>query len=376
MPVPKGKAAWEALAVRALDAFMSSIGAAVWPEIESLLAEQRWVHYNLDSDIPPNRNPDPIHLSIARSRLVETGVLEESSAVLNGRPVSVWLDSRALASRGRKTQVIRLASSKRRLYRRFLGWSGDNRLCGSVAEAIVAATVESLRGTCIWISPGTTAGDVKQLLGRPVEIGRSLDYAGHWALSPDDPAAGVVPFAVEVKNTRSTVYPRDYEVWDLLAKISTFPDVLPVLIARRIHPITFRFLKDVGGLGTSMRRQWFSPRISSSEFSEVVSKLSLADCRQTTDPIEPFAPLTRFFSETVYTPSPSLLLEQLTKWSRTAPFVRRYSDLRDDGLDPKTRRRLWFSFSQELEEEGLIERGGWAPVPYEEEAPSVPDYYL
>lgn len=104
MPVPKGKAAWDVLAVRALDAFMSSIGAAVWPEIESLLAEQGWVHYNLDSDIPPNRNPDPIHLSIARSRLVETGVLEESSAVLNGRPVSVWLDSRALASRGRKTQ--------------------------------------------------------------------------------------------------------------------------------------------------------------------------------------------------------------------------------------------------------------------------------
>jgi hypothetical protein len=81
--------------------------------------------------------------------------------------------------------------------------------------------------------------------------------------SEDDGSAnaGFTHFGVEVKNLRSVIYPWDHETWDLLAKVAAFPTVVPVLVARRIHPVTFKFFKDIGALGTEMRAQWFSEAV-------------------------------------------------------------------------------------------------------------------
>jgi len=38
-------------------------------------------------------------------------------------------------------------------------------------------------------------------------------------------------------------------MWDLLSKLAAFPDVVPVLAARRIHPMSFKMFKDIGALG-------------------------------------------------------------------------------------------------------------------------------
>jgi hypothetical protein len=51
-------------------------------------------------------------------------------------------------------------------------------------------------------------------------------------------------FAVEVKNVRSWIYPWSHEVWDLLAKLGEFSDVVPILVSRRIHITTFRMFKE------------------------------------------------------------------------------------------------------------------------------------
>jgi hypothetical protein len=65
---------------------------------------------------------------------------------------------------------------------------------------------------------------------------------------------------VEVKNVRSWIYPWSHEAWDLLAKLGGFPDVVPLLVARRIHPTTFRMFKDLGAFGYDARKQWFAER--------------------------------------------------------------------------------------------------------------------
>ena len=190
------------------------------------------------------------------------------------------------------------------------------------------------------------------LLGRPIEVGGPLDGAAHWALDPRDPNAGFAPFAVEVKNIRGMVYPWSTEAWDLLAKLGAFPDVIPVLAARRIHATTFRFFRDIGALGTELRNQLFSATIDRSEFSKVRGGLGLLTTAQV-DQEWTSAPLTKFFRTT----GPALASEQLARWRRAAPIVKHYASLREEHDS-----ELWSEFCSEIIGEGLYERGGWAPA--------------
>jgi hypothetical protein len=99
-------------------------------------------------------------------------------------------------------------------------------------------------------------GQVLRLRGRDVP-GGPLDAAGFVPHNPSDPFAGGAAFGVEVKNVRGWLYSWSHEVWDLLAKMGEFPDVLPILVARRARTTTFRMFKDAGAIGFDTRRQWF-----------------------------------------------------------------------------------------------------------------------
>lgn len=354
---PQGRDEWEQYAIRALDAFFDHQGAAVWPEVEAQVSESPWVHEHFDPSLPRHMAPNPHHLTTARQVLVAGEVLIEDRRVLLQRPVSVWVYVRALTERGRQTSVQRLAAAKRRLYRTFLSWTGDNRLCGDVAERALETTLASLTGSHVWLSPSSEIGGVRELLNRPLRVGGPLDAAGHWAADPENPAAGFVPFAVEVKNVRATIYPWDHETWDLLAKLGDFPEVVPVLVARRVHLLTFRFFKDIGAVACQTWRQWFSRSIDAARFARVRDELSFHDAVQI-DPSTPHKVLAKFFSDT----GRSLASAQAAKWERAAPIVARYIDLRREDLEPRERSRLWFDFSQEIIEAGLNERNKWAPL--------------
>lgn len=167
------------------------------------------------------------------------------NVVLQKRSIACWIDTAALEAHGRRTTVLATAARKRRLYRRFLTWTGDLALCGGHAEEVVHSVLESLRGKQLWLH-STRPGLVRELLGRPITLGGPLDETGERPKNPRFVGEGTVPFAVEVKNVRSILYPYDRDVWDLLAKLGPFPDVVPVLVARRIHFTTFRMFKDLG----------------------------------------------------------------------------------------------------------------------------------
>lgn len=354
----KSRAEWEADTTQALDVLIQQIGAAVWPEIEAIGGETTWYPDNFP--VPSTFRLQPHHLTTARRRLGPegAGVIQEFPVELNRMRVSAWVDSRALATRGRATEVRDLAATKRRLYRSFLAWTSDVRLCGRVAETILDASLRELAGRYLWVSPSAERpGVVRELLGRPITVGGPLDAAGHWALNPDNPREGFVPFAVEMKNVRGTIYPWDHEAWDLLAKLGDFPDVVPILVARRIHSLAFKCFSDIGALGRPTRAQWFAAnRIDADQFDRVVRPLSFRDAVRV-DPAQPYQGIIRWFRDL----DRDVVRRSAARWERSAPIVAKYAALRLEQLGYGERHQLWSSFCAEINGAGLYERGGWAP---------------
>lgn len=335
--------------------YLERAGAVVWPEAEAVLGETPWVHNEYAATFPPHWRLDPIHLANARDR--SRGFAIAETATLGGHPVTAYLYGPALRTYGRQTAVRRLAATKRRLYRRLLQWVSQPALCGDVGEAVTDATLRALRGYRVWLPPSYRIGHVDTLLGRSLPEGGPLDATGFWPSDPENPTSpGWVPFAVEVKNVRGTVYPWDVEVWDLLGKLGTYPDVLPVLVARRIHKMTFNMFKDLGAIGVNVHDQLFSTRIDPADFARVRDGLSIMRMRQT-EGQEPVAALVKFFGET----GPTYGTEFLARWQASASIVHDHRLLRDQHLSAKDRRRLWRSFTSAMKTAGLRNTRGWAP---------------
>ena len=268
---------------------------------------------------------------------------------------------------GRKTEVERKESAKRRLYRRYLFWAGNTNLCGNVAELAVDSSLRSLAAdghlSVLPAKPGHLTG-----LPNRKKFSGPLDAGGYWPRLRSDPASGVIPFAVEVKNIRAWIYPRSSELWGLLTKLSGFPDVVPVLIARRIHPWTFLFFKAAGVLGHQTGKQWFtnpgkSPRhrLTPAELERVANELSFQDMTYLADPTQPQEPLRRFFADTPYKESNNREVgtRSLELWQRVAPIVQRHCRLRLSNLSGAERSSTLASFAKEMEKAGLDTRG-WA----------------
>lgn len=275
-------------------------GAVVWPEVEGLLAHHDGWLAEHAPDLGPARHIDPHHLGHARQVLLDTGRLQRVDVQLSGRTVTAFLDGTAVADR-RRTTVERAGATKRRLYRSLLGWTSDTRLCGQVAERHVAATLEHLAGRAIWLDPERGAGEVRTLAGDQVP-GGPLDHTGHVAIDPGDPTAGFVPFVIEDKNVRQTLYPEHREIWDLLWKAGHYPDHLPVLIAPRFHHTTFVLFSAIGAIAVPTVRQWFAPdpTIATRRFQTVTRSLAIGHAAQLSEPDKPSAALSDFFIKTLH----------------------------------------------------------------------------
>lgn len=369
MAMPRGRAQWEDLATEALAAFISERGAVVWLEVEANLCEPGWINKNFDPTLPPNTAIDPHHLTTARRRLANQNLIATETKTLSGSQVTALLDNEARQSR-RKTEVEREAAQKRRLYRSYLSWTSDSRLCGDVAEAVLYASIRSVAGEYLVIPPGSRPGQARRVAGQDIRVGGPLDAAGSWVIDPETHSGGLLPFGIEVKNVRSVIYPWDHEVWDLIAKLAAIPDAVPILVARRCHLTTFRCFKDIGALAVATRKHWFSDKIDSETFERARRRFGFYDARQTDPSGSPDNGLVKFFSRTAYTTDSegkSLMIGQAEKWRQAAPIVGRYAELRDEGLPPKRRQQLWRAFSEDIVNAGLYTRGQWAPEDDEEE---------
>jgi hypothetical protein len=365
--LPSGADGWLRYALAVVPAFVASRGAVIWPEVEANLRETSWITENFDLDFPPRWGIDPHILHRAQGVLEQDGAIREERVELNKRVVSAWLDVPGLATR--RTEIERIAASKRRLYRSYLTWAGNADLCGRVAEELVLASLDSLRGSHVWLPDDIRAGQVTSLLGRPLQVGGPLDAAGFLAIDPANPTSGFVPFAVEVKNVRSMIYPWHREAWDLLAKLAAFPDVLPILVSRRIHNVTFKCFKDIGAIGLQTMSQWFHNRatarasIDANAFEEVKARFSFYDATLVDSPRDPQRVVTHFFSETlrIGTARGPLAAAQLDRWRLVAPIVAQFTELRAEHLPDAERRELWRGFCTSIQDAGFYERGEWAP---------------
>lgn len=352
VPPSRDRDWWVDLATRALFALMQQRGAVVWPEVEAVLSESPWLRTDFDPSLPLSFRLDRIHLSTARGRLIRRGVIRTETVSLGGRAIPSYIFRPSL-SYGARTATLRAAAAKRRLYRRFLTWAGDSRLCGSVAEHLVEAAMRRQAGLSLMVPRGVRFGRVTAMVGRPITVGGSLDGLGYWPTDPTNPVRQI-PFAVEVKNLRDSVYPWDNELWDLLAKVAAFPEVVPVLVARRIHPISYRMFRDIGAIGTNLDRQVFSDSIDEDEFRRVCSGLSFHNAaRVNAATIEPG--LEKFFAET----GPRIVERSLARWAVAAPIAARVERLRRTDLPGHERRDLWRQFGAETMAAGLY-TGGWA----------------
>ena len=349
---------WRNIAYQAVPRLVGQRGGAVlWPEVEGVLAHQQgWIAQHAP-ELGPAQRLDPHILGVAKDLLVTAGVLRVAPSTLQGRVVTAYVDGAAESDR-RATEVERLAARKRRLYRSFLGWTGDAKLCGSVAERHIAASLESVNGSAVWLDPSIGSGQARTVDGHKISGG--LDHAGHVALDPSDPNKGFVAFLVEDKNVRSTVYPYHIEVWDLLCKAADLPDRVPILIAPRIYWTTYRLFSAIGALGIQTTRQWFAPEpaIETPKFNRVVRDLSLINSVQLQYPDQPSKPIGAFFTKTVHSrnehhPDQSLIEHSRDLWRRAAPICARpeYTELRTHNIT--NRQELYRQFVDELSAEGF-----------------------
>lgn len=339
------------VAVEALREFIRSRdGAVVWPEVEAHLATGSTLR-DVVPDAPIARL-DPHHLAHARGVLRTTGEIVEEPEMLNGRRVAAWLTTDVTLGVN-ATKVARAAGHKRKIYRTFLTWT-SSETCGDVAERVVTATLQGLAGRYVWLDPARR-GNVRVLGGRDVPEG-PLDHAGHFAVDPSDPTQGFVPFAVEDKNVRGTLYPWAPEVWDLLGKVGAFPDRVPVLITHRVHSWTFDLFSTIGAVARPTQNQWFSPTIDRQRFGAITGELGFHDAVRLDNPDSRNRALEDFFTKTLHKPaaiggdSRPLMVRQAERWTQSAEVCARFIGLRRSSPDHMAQ---YAQFLEELDETGV-----------------------
>lgn len=347
---------WRAHAARAITAYVrASGGAVVWPEVEAVLARSNWYARHV-VDAPPLQRIDPHHLTFARRGLLAAGHLVAETVLLNDRSVTAYLDGDGLARR-EQTRIRRLAASKRRLYRRYLGWTGDPRLCGQILERQVHATLDALRGYDVMLEPARP-GQISTIRGQPVR-GGPLDHAGYLVADPTAATPDLIGFTVEDKNIRSTLYPRAHEVWDLLVKAGDFPTSVPLLVAPHAHYTLLTFFKAIGAVVYTSQYQWFAPEplITRTDFERVVRDLSFTDARQLQYPDNPSDAIRKFFTTTLRKvparETEPVIIRSRNRWRAAAGVCARYAELRDDSLGPEQRMALYQQALEDLDEEGI-----------------------
>lgn len=176
----------------------------------------------------------------------------------------------------------------------------------------------------------------------------------------------MIPIGVEVKNVRQILYQTSREVWDLLLKLATFPDVVPVLICSWAQVTLFRMFADLGATAHYTQTQYFSAEIDEARFREVTLSLGFRDARRMPDADRAQPAITGFFGETLRAPrleNPAdarpLVVRSKERWARASEIVAGYSDLAEAPEKDDDRESLFADFRAEVDAAGLRTGGGW-----------------
>lgn len=242
------KEVWRRRAEEAIQALLNREGAATQPEMEAKISDPLApVGGSWRAD-----RPQPHHLTTARLRLLDAGIIESPrEATRGGRVVRTY----SLASYPSKA-AERAAARKRLLHSRFLSWSESEPGTGLapvpaalervVNASLIAAAASGYRP----VREG--GGEVSSLLGAPVPSGAIDNAAWFSGLDPRGFPLKQVLTLIEVKNVRQWIYPNTQELYQLLDKAARLQlihrgvDIAPVLVCRQVHFLTASMARQMG----------------------------------------------------------------------------------------------------------------------------------
>lgn len=329
---PGNQDEWEEAGREAILHLLGEREVIPWHEAEARISHHGWADFPL---------VQPLQLTAARRQLVESGdVIVETSE--HAQPV---VTIRRPFEQGNKRRVERLRGARRKLYRKYIGWSQDQVLCGRHAEQVV---LESARGAASGAGlfvPKQRVGHITGVLGRSIAP-RTLDVLVH-VLEPQTVQLEC-SVVVEVKNIHRWVYPWAPELWELLTKAADLAQqgaaVLPLLVCPRAAYQTWQFAKDTGFFTAQLGHQILHPDVPEADFDEVVSEFALVIQRHE----GPHEHVLSFFEKTLrYSPPPTPPPEdvpwfqrQVERFRHIAPTIARFDALAEN-LPDDARSRVW-----------------------------------
>ncbi len=351
-PTQWTQAQWEEEGRSAILDLLTDKFCSPWHEVEARISQGAWKHF---------RSVQPIQLSGARQRLIDEGLIVNE---LTRQTPPVSTVRLAEFPEGRKRELERLCGSRRKLYRKYLSWTGEEALCGRVGERVMFNTLTAAAPAADLFVPKQTPGRVDEVAGVPVPIG-PLDGLAY--IMEGVPPASAAALLIEVKNVHHWIYPWDVQLWEFLEKVVDIvlsTPSLPVFVCVRAAYQTFQMARDIGFFAAHWRTQYFSPTIPQPDFQEILDEFGLV--------IEQYDgvsdALVGFLTKTLrQTPPSSPPYDELIPWYQRqvdrfrtmAPVIRNFAALAGN-LPEDARRRTFNAFrSQARAASTWPYVGGW-----------------
>ncbi len=296
------KAYWITLATRRLKSVLSKRTAAIRSQLEVKLSESG----------PPDQRPAPHILTAALGGPDFKRRRFRNSADASD-PYIYSLASSPDSLVSTREDELKLPYD---LYRMLVG---DKTYCGDVLEDIVSASFEAVEGYA--------PAEMRDLT-EPLEAMYQIDGRR---------------VGVEAKNIRGWLYPADKEIWEVLRKCVS-EDAQPLLVARKLHWLTFRVFSEIGAMGFEFHRQVYSERTAPLLVDiQHTDRLGFKDV--IARPIEAYPPLVRFLDTTLRKNIP----EFSRRWNEHRPLVEEYAVTRNlAAISDADRKRESADFRREL----------------------------
>lgn len=254
---------WRALAVVSLERLLNTELAVTQPEMEAKLSERK-------AGPPDGRpRPQPHHLTTARQRMLQAGILEQVKESTRGKDRTITTYSLTPGSK----RAQRVAARKRLLQARYLSWGQQSSEWGEAAP-IPAALERVIHASLVQAAPHgyhlirPDGGEVDRLFGAKVP-GGPLDHAAHYtAVGADGMPLTPVTVPIEAKNLRQWIYPQTQELYQLLDKSAQLQQahsnarLMPVLVCRQMHPLAGVMARQMGFHIISTWRQYVRPVVT------------------------------------------------------------------------------------------------------------------
>jgi hypothetical protein len=341
-PRPTTEAQWTQEGIEAIVDLVSDKLVVPWPEVESRITHGPWKDFHPVQPLPLNgarralRAEDPPR------------VIEETSDHAH-HPVTTL----RVPFNGDKRNIERLRGAQRKLFRKYLSWTGNQDLCGRHAEGIVLESLQAAQTSGgLWVPP-QAVGNIEAVEGKPIEPG-PLDALA-WILDPNT-VTRKSALLVEVKNVRPWLYPWAPEVWELLVKtagVADQLDTLALLAAPHVAWPTMQMARDVGFAVVRYDSQLFSPAIDEEAFTQVVEAFGLTISQH----LGPLPQVRTFLNGFLRAGPAGSVFEANTDWSDQqanrlallAPIILEHRDLAGN-LNGAVRRQRYMDFKDRLED--------------------------